>query len=44
MAGAGMTHVSIVAWLRIRVLMLRVESGAGSVTHRICHVMVCVAR
>jgi len=35
---ATVTHMSVVAWLRIRVL--RVESGAGSVTHWIRHVVV----
>ena len=35
---ARVTHMTVVARLRIRVLI--VEGGAGSVTHRICHVMV----
>jgi hypothetical protein len=41
MTMAAVTHMSIVAWLRIRVL--RIESGAGSVAHRICHVVVAIA-
>ena len=34
-----MPHMSVVARLRIRVRVLGVESGTGSVTHRICHVV-----